>query len=115
MPTNPDAVYLGHMASSVARIAEFVERVQRDEFDREWTLQNALIRELEILGEAAGKLSADFVTANPEIPWKEMTGLRHKLIHDYFEVDLDIVWRTATVNVPEIAAFVRTALDEKNR
>lgn len=44
-----------------------------------------------------------------------MTGLRHKLIHDYFEVDLDIVWRTATVNVPEIAAFVRTALDEKNR
>lgn len=114
MPTNPDAVYLGHMASSVARIAEFVGRVQRDEFDREWILQNALIRELEILGEAAGKLSAEFVGANPEVPWKEMTGLRHKLIHDYIEVDLDIVWRTATVNVPEIAVFVRSALGEKN-
>lgn len=115
MPTNPDVVYLGHMASSVARISEFVGRVQREEFDREWTLQNALIRELEILGEAAGKLSTEFVEANPEVPWKEMTGLRHKLVHDYFEVDLDIVWRTATVNVPEIAAFVSNALGEKGQ
>jgi len=115
LPTNPDTVYLGHMASAVARIAEFVERVPREDFEREWTLQNALIRELEILGEAASKLSAEFVKANPEVPWKEMTGLRHKLIHDYFEVDLDIVWRTATVNVPEVAEFVRTALEERDR
>ncbi len=107
MPTNPDRVYLGHMASAVDRIAEFVGRVQRDAFDRDWTLQNALIRELEVLGEAAGKLSADIVARNPDVPWKEMTGIRHKLIHDYFEVDLDIVWRTATVNVPEIAVFLR--------
>ena len=103
------------MASAVARIAEFVERVPRGEFEREWTLQNALIRELEILGEAASKLSPEFVKANPEVPWKEMTGLRHKLIHDYFEVDLDIVWRTATVNVPEVAQFVGTALGRKDR
>ena len=111
MPTNPDTVYLGHMAAAVARIAEFVDRVPRAEFEREWTLQNALIRELEILGEAASKLSAGFVKANPEVPWKGMTGLRHKLIHDYFEVDLDVVWRTATDNVPEVARFLRSALD----
>ncbi len=115
MPTNPDRVFLGHMASAVARIAEFVGRVKRDQFDRDWTLQNALIRELEVLGEAAGKLSADIVGQNPEVPWKEMTGLRHKLIHDYFEVDLDIVWRTATVNVPEIAAFLRTLRDDDDQ
>lgn len=114
MPTDPDTAYLGHMASAVARIAEFVERVQREEFDREWTLQNALIRELEVLGEAAGKLSADFVRANPEVPWKEITGLGHKLIHDYFEVDLEVVWRTATVNVPEIAPFVTAAQGDKD-
>jgi uncharacterized protein with HEPN domain len=103
------------MASAVARIAEFVEEVPRGDFEHEWTLQNALIRELEILGEAASKLSVEFVKANPEVPWKEMTGLRHKLIHDYFEVDLDIVWRTATVNVPEVAEFVRAALEKDNR
>lgn len=65
-----DGVYLGHMASSVARITEFVGRVRREEFDREWTSQNALIRELEILGEAAGQLSTEFVKGNPEVPWK---------------------------------------------
>lgn len=85
MPINPDTVYLGHMAESVARIADF------------------------------GKLSSRFVSANPQVPWREMTGLRHKLIHDYFEVDLDIVWRTATVNVPEISAFLRTARGESDQ
>jgi len=109
LKADPDAVYLGHMASAIERIAEFVDRTDRSAFDREWTLQNALIRELEILGEAAGKLSASFIAAHPQIPWKEITGLRHKLIHDYFEVDLDIVWRTATVNVPAIASFVGRA------
>ncbi|MEX2527827.1 MAG: HepT-like ribonuclease domain-containing protein [Gemmatimonadota bacterium] len=102
------------MASAVARIAEFVNRVPRVEFEREWTLQNALIRELEILGEAASKVSVEFVNAHPELPWKGMTGLRHKLIHDYFEVDLDVVWRTATVNVPEVAEFLRSGVDRKD-
>jgi len=102
------------MAEAVARIAEFVGRVPRDDFDREWTLQNALIRELEVLGEAASKLSAEFVSAHPEVPWKEMTGLRHKLIHDYFEVDLDIVWQTSTINVPEVATFLGTAMGDRN-
>jgi len=101
------------MATAVDRIAELVGRFDRSAIDREWTLQNALIRELEVLGEAAGKLSG-FVNAHPEVPWKEVTGLRHKLIHDYFEVDLNVVWRTATVNVPAMADFVRTALDEMN-
>jgi uncharacterized protein with HEPN domain len=80
------------MASAVGRIAELVGRIDRADFDRDWTLQNALIRELEILGEAAGKLSAGFVNRHAdEVPWKEVTGLRHKLVHDYFEVDLDRV------------------------
>jgi uncharacterized protein with HEPN domain len=100
------------MASAIDRIAELVGRFARADVDREWTLQNALIRELEVLGEAAGKLSPGFVSAHPEVPWKEVTGLRHKLIHDYFEVDLNVVWRTATVNVPEMADFIRTAMDE---
>jgi uncharacterized protein with HEPN domain len=77
------------MASSVARISEFVGRVQQEEFDREWTLQNALIRELEILGEAAGKLSTEFVKANPEVPWKKMTGLRQKLVGGVWLADWD--------------------------
>jgi uncharacterized protein with HEPN domain len=107
LSTNPDTVYLGHMALAIERIGELVGRIDRADFERDWTLQNAVIRELEVLGEAAGKLSAEFVNEHRDaVPWKEVTGLRHKLIHDYFEVDLEIVWRTATINIPEIATFI---------
>ena len=105
----PDVVFLGHMLDALDRLAELVARTDRDSFDRDWVIQDAVIRELEVLGEAAGRVSPEFVTAHPEIPWREITGIRHKLIHDYFVVDLGIVWRTATVNVPEVGPLVRAA------
>lgn len=86
-----------------------MERIDRASFDDDWVLQNAVIRELEVLGEAAGRVSPSFVAKHSEIPWREITGIRHKLIHGYVEVDLDIVWRTATENVPHIEPLVRRA------
>jgi len=73
-------------------------------------VQDALIRELEIIGEAAGRVSPDLSQAYPEIPWKEITGLRHKLIHDYFSVDLGIVWTTATKDVAEVRPLIEAVL-----
>lgn len=105
----PDALFLGHMLAAINRIAELVERTGHEEFLRDWVIQDALMRQLEILGEAAGRVSSDLVRARPDIPWSEITGLRHKLIHDYFEVDLDIVWRTVTINVPAVAPFISDA------
>jgi uncharacterized protein with HEPN domain len=105
----PDAVFLGHMLTAIQRLSGLVARTDRDTFDRDWILQDAVIRELEVLGEAAGRVSTEFAAAHPQIPWREITGMRHKLIHDYFVVDLGIVWRTATVNVPAIAPSVRAA------
>jgi uncharacterized protein with HEPN domain len=105
----PDAVFLGHMLSAMDRLSQLLARTDQGVFNRDWVIQDAVIRELEILGEAAGRVSRDFVAAHPEIPWREITGIRHKLIHDYFVVDLGIVWRTATVNVPEVHPLVRTA------
>lgn len=104
-----DAAFLGHMLSAVARLSDLVTRTKQDAFHQDWILQDAVIRELEVLGEAAGRVSADFVQAHPEIPWREITGIRHKLIHDYFVVDLDIVWTTAAVNVPEVDPLIRAA------
>lgn len=104
-----DAVFLGHMLSAMDRLSELVARTDRATFDRDWVVQDAVIRELEVLGEAAGRVSPEFAAAHPEVPWREITGIRHKLIHDYFVVDLGIVWRTATVNVPEVDPLLRVA------
>ena len=105
----PDVVFLGHMLSAMNRLSQLLARTDHHAFDRDWVIQDAVIRELEVLGEAAGRVSPAFVAAHPEIPWREITGIRHKLIHDYFVVDLAIVWRTTTVNVPQVLPLVRAA------
>ncbi len=105
----PDALFVSHMLRAIERLSELMARTDREAFDGDWVVQDAVIRELEVLGEAAGRVSADFVSAHPEIPWREITGIRHKLIHDYFGVDLGIVWRTATVNIPEVDPLLRSA------
>jgi uncharacterized protein with HEPN domain len=97
------------MLGAMDRLSELLSRTDQDTFDRDWVIQDAVIRELEVFGEAAGRGSPEFAAAHPEIPWREITGIRHKLIHDYFVVDLAIVWRTATVNVPEVHPLVRAA------
>lgn len=102
------------MLSALERLNELTQRIDRSVFDSDWVIQNAVLRELEVLGEAAGRVSAQFAATHPEIPWKEITGLRHKLIHDYFAVDLSIVWRTVTVNVPQVLPVVRAAIESVN-
>jgi len=63
-------------------------------------IQSAVIRELEIIGEAAKNVSVETKSKHPDIPWKQMSGLRDKLIHDYFGVDLDAVWETVKRDLP---------------
>lgn len=110
MKTPTDRVFVEHMISAVERIAEVRGRIERAEFDDDWVFQDAVIRELEIIGEAAGRLSPEVRAANSDLPWSEMTGMRHKLIHDYFEVDLDVVWRTAVDDVPPLLPSLRRVL-----
>jgi uncharacterized protein with HEPN domain len=69
--------------------------------------QSAVIRKLEVIGEAAGRVSKAYCAAHPEIPWREVTGLRHRLIHGYDDVRLDIVWRVATERLPPLIATLR--------
>jgi uncharacterized protein with HEPN domain len=107
-----DRLFLEHMLEAVERIREFVDRISVEDFSKDWVLQDALVRRLEILGEAAGRVSREFADAHAEIPWRAITGLRHKLIHDYFEVDLSVVWETATHNVPELEPLLREILNE---
>ncbi len=71
--------------------------------------QSAVIRQLAIIGEAAGKVSQTFCAAHPEIPWPQMAGMRHRLIHDYGDVRLDIVWRVTKDMLPGLIRRIATA------
>lgn len=75
--------------------------------------QSAVIRKLEVMGEAAGKVSTAFCASHPEIPWKQMTGLRHRLIHDYGDVRLDIVWRVVRETLPGLVTMLRPLIPPK--
>jgi uncharacterized protein with HEPN domain len=105
----PDRVYLGHMLEAIRKLEEYAARVTRDQFDDDPMIQDGFVRQITVLGEAAGKVSVAFTSSHPEIPWPDITGIRHKLVHDYFTVDID--WDTATVSAPNLRPLLEAAYD----
>ncbi|HEY3383917.1 MAG TPA: HepT-like ribonuclease domain-containing protein [Vicinamibacterales bacterium] len=74
--------------------------LSHDAFDADENLRLALIRPVQVIGEAGRRVSADFSAQHPEIPWQEIVGRRHKVVHDYLGVDEDIVWQVVTEDLP---------------
>lgn len=106
-----DEVYLKHVLDAAAKILEYVS-VGRDEFFARSHWQDAVIRQLEIIGEATKRLSEDTRGIRADIPWKRIAGLRDVLIHDYMGVDLDAVWEIATKNIAGLKQDVEQLLSE---
>ena len=80
--------------------------------------QDAVIRNIEIIGEAARKIqqhAPEFVAAHPDLPWVEMRSMRNKMIHDYFDVDINVVWRTVKDDLPRLKRQVDDLLNERRR
>ena len=95
-----DQVYLEHILATISKIEDFMKEISRLDFDGNVMIQDAVIRNIEIIGEATKKISKLFTQSHQEIPWSEMAGMRDKLIHDYLDVDLDVVWKTVEVDLP---------------
>ena len=83
-----------------------------DDLRRERPLQHLLVRDLEILGEAASRVSAELRTAHPEIPWRDIVGMRNRLIHAYFDTDLDIVLKTVHSALPGLLDDLRKLMEQ---
>ena len=111
MPS-PDAVGLRHMREAAAAALDMAAGHDRADLSGNTMLVMALSRCLEILGEAASKTSADASLRFPSIPFTKMVSMRNRLIHAYFDVDLDIVWITVTEDLPALLPVLDAALNE---
>ncbi len=108
-----DAVYLRHMLAAVAKIGRYTRDLTRETFGRDDMAVDAVVRELEILGEAARNVSPAFRAAHPELPFAGMIGMRNRLIHAYFGVDLDVVWQTCEADLPGLRRTLEELLRQE--
>ena len=97
-----DSLYLEHIRESIAKIEKYTNGIEEDMFMSDDQLQDAVIRQLQIIGEAAKRLSDDTTAKYSEVDWKDIAGMRDKLVHNYFGVDLDAVWDTVVQDLPKL-------------
>lgn len=98
--------YLGHIAEAIDRATSYLQPLPDYEaFQKNPQVQDAVIRNIEIIGEAATRIerhAPDFVTAHPELPWLDMRGMRNRMIHAYFDVNVSVVWSTVKDDLPPL-------------
>ena len=100
------------ISESINDIGDYLKSFDKRRFLKDKKTQDAIVRRLEIIGEATKKLPLDFRKKHRKVPWKDMAGARDKLIHDYFGVNLERVWRIATEDVPVLKVQVSKILEE---
>lgn len=97
-----DAVYLGHMLDAAHKVGARILGKSHEEYDASEDLQIILAYLIQTIGEAASRVSAEMRDQHPEIPWKQIVGMRNRIVHDYMNIDADIVWEVATRNIPAL-------------
>ncbi|ABO51620.1 protein of unknown function DUF86 [Desulforamulus reducens MI-1] len=97
-----DLIFLQHITESINTIESHMLSVTKETFFESALIQDAVIRRIEIVGEATKNLSTELRGKYPYIPWRSMAGMRDVLIHEYFGVDLKLVWDTATKKIPKL-------------
>ena len=107
-----DSIFLKHMLDAINLIEEYLRDKDYDEFKNNRMLQDAVIREIEIIGEATKNLSMEFRNKHPNIPWRQIAGMRNKLIHGYFGVDVDAVWDTVMKDIPSLKEKLQKIIKE---
>lgn len=106
-----DPSYVQDMLNYAHRVSAFMDGVDRDRLEQDLMLQDAVIRALSVIGEAARRVSDEYRAAHPEVPWRGIVGMRHVLVHDYTDVDLDAVWSAASHEVPALVPALETLLE----
>ena len=106
------AIFINHILGCIERIQDYTTGVSRDGFLSSPQIQDAVMRRIEVIGEAVKKLNPEVKDKHPEIPWKRIAGMRDTLIHDYFGVDLKLTWKVATEDIAELKKQILAVRDE---
>ena len=103
---------LQDMLEAARRILLYIESIDFEQFRGDYKTQDAVLRNLEVLGEAAKNIPDDFRSEYPDLPWVDMARTRDRLIHHYFGVNLDVVWGIAELELPDVAAKLEEIIEE---
>ncbi len=105
-----DTTRLRHMLDAAHEAAEFAQDHTRADLDGDRMLVMALVKEIEIIGEAAYQVTAATQEQLPDVPWEDIIGMRHRLVHAYFDINLDILWETVEQDLPPLVETLRKAI-----
>jgi len=105
-----DITRIHHMLESAIEAKTFLGELLFEDFQKNRIIGNAIVRSLEVVGEAASQISQSFKDAHPEIEWKVIVGMRNRLIHAYFDIDYRVVWQTIHHDLPPVVVHLRKIL-----
>ena len=100
--TRGNVLYVQDILDSIQNIEEYTRGYERDNFIEDRKTRDAVVRNFEIIGEAANNISSELQAACPDIPWANIVGMRNKMIHEYSGIDLEILWKTPQEDLPEL-------------
>jgi len=113
MLLDSDRNRIQHMLEAGLQAISFMQDRNREHLDTDTQLRFALLRAIEVLGEAASRVSPELRETKPEIPWQQIVSTRNRLIHAYFDIDTDIVWTTVTESIPNLVPMLESILESK--
>jgi len=109
-----DSVYLEHILISIIDIEKFTFEINFEDFKKDYKLQLAVFRLIEIIGEASIKISKDLKDKYIEIPWIDIRGIRNRLVHDYFNIRIDVIWNTIKKDIPDFKNMIMKIIEDTN-
>lgn len=110
--TKDPLIFLEHILESIDLIEKYLNGVDEEMFHLSMEKQDLVVRRIEIIGEATKNIPYEFKNTYPDIPWKDMAGMRDVMIHQYFGIDYNIVWKTATQKLPLLKKQIERIIQE---